>query len=751
MLLLDFLKKIFKPKENVVDYFLALEIREAGVKAVIWKNKNGKCEIIGIGKRETNYNWDEIIKNADEVITSAGKNIPTNLILKTIFSLPEDWVEEGKINKEILPHLKTLCSDLMLKPLGFIITTEAIFNYLQKKEGTPLTAILIGISKENTTISVIRVGKIQITKTLKNDSKQISDLLFQVIKELPEKEILPSRIILYSYGTDLEKSKEDLISFPWTQKASFLHFPKVEILAENTDIEAIVEIGNKELESRKMLKMPSEDEEREQIPNNQENNLSEKENLHQDESDTLGFISEKDILEEEVIPKNIQEEEVPEEIIVEEKVEDKRVLLEESQKRVEQKEKVNKQTITVHKLLGKIKNILSGIIPGKSFFAFLSIFFVIIFVGLFFAYWNLSKANMRIFVEPQVLENETTIRINPNTDKVAKESNEIPAIVLESEETVSQKKSTTGEKTIGEKAKGEVTLYNKTTSGVKTFKAGTIIIGPNDKEFTLDSDATIPVAASQQEGITFGKIKSMVTAMEIGEDSNFPEGKKEFSIKEFPASSYSAISDTAFKGGSSKKIKVVSKDDETTLSKDLEEKIKGQVKVKLESKLSTGQKLIPESMEKLSEKKIFTPEIGAESNEVTLEETAKYQVFAYRDSDLREILKKNIEKSISGDFEYNNSQIEIKVKDKKEIIADNKKKIIALTIDFKVDLIPKINKEEVKKTISGKNEEFVKEYLKSMPNVLGFEADVNPRLPKPFFLFPKNPKNITVTIIPKTN
>jgi|GEM_PF-3089009 len=752
MSLPQIIANFFKKKEKNINYFLALELKEGIIKAVVWKNINKKTNIVGIGVEEYKDNWQELIKSADSAISKASGDIPQELIGKTIFSLSENWLEEGRIKKEYLTHLKKLCSDLSLTPLGFVVTTEALLNFIQQKEGTPLTAILLGITKKEIAVSIIRVGKLHLNKILKREKDSISDQVAKVLKEIPEKEILPSRIILYDTKEDLELVKQDIISFPWTQKAAFLHFPKVDILPKNSDVEGIVVIGNKEINNQMQLETKGEDfqeekseqkseekvveeKKEEEIIKQEEPQETSKEGPIIEETETLGFIEDGDVLEE--VKTEIEQEKIS-------KVND----YNEAPKKEEKLFAAKK--VDIKKILSPAFSFFNNIILGKGVIIITIVILLAIGIGAVSSLWYFSKASVKIIVEPQVLEQETEIIVNPNSEKTNNEGIEIVGNYLEDEESDTQKKATTGEKTVGEKAKGEVTVYNKTTTGNKAFKSGTIIIGPSDKQFAFNEDVLVPSASSQTEGITFGKIKAKVTALEIGEDSNLSEGKKEFTIKEYPTTSYSASSEEAFKGGTSKKIKIASEKDKEQLIGKVESKLKEKAKGNFENKIDSSQRIIIETLEQISEKRKFTPEVGAEATEITLEETAKYRVLAYNDKELKNVLENIIKKSAPGNFEYQSSQIQMQVKEKVNLPPKegNKEGSVSLKILFKVNLLPKINQEEVKKIISGKNEQVAREYINSLPNIAGFEVVMTPKLPKSLFLFPKNPNNITIQVVP---
>src|SRR3989344_600171 len=106
---------------------------------------------------------DELISVIDKTISRAEEVLPADIEThKTVFGLKEGWVEKEtkKIKKEYLAKLKKICDALDMKPIGFMVISEAIANLLQTEEGAPLSAILIEMDKKTVNLTLFRAGKI---------------------------------------------------------------------------------------------------------------------------------------------------------------------------------------------------------------------------------------------------------------------------------------------------------------------------------------------------------------------------------------------------------------------------------------------------------------------------------------------------------------------------------------------------------------------------------------------------------------
>ena len=146
---------------------------------------------------------------SDKAISFVEGSLPEkSSVEKTIFSVPYDWVEEGKIKKEHLVKLKKVCEDLGLVPIGYLMTIEAIVHFLQKSEGAPVSAVFIETAQKHE--SKLYPDTYQIA--IKTTSQIIVDkLLANYDQKMAENKINPSAedLILASIVEREAKFDED--------------------------------------------------------------------------------------------------------------------------------------------------------------------------------------------------------------------------------------------------------------------------------------------------------------------------------------------------------------------------------------------------------------------------------------------------------------------------------------------------------------------------------------------------------------
>ena len=118
-------------------------------------------------------------------------------------------------------------------------------------------------------------------------------------------------------------------------------------------------------------------------------------------------------------------------------------------------------------------------------------------------YWYVPKATVTLVVESRVVDESLTIKVDPKAQTLDPQNNVLPGQPVEVNVSGTKSLPTTGTAIIGDPARGEVTLYNKTNQS-RTFAAGTDLVGPNSLGFSLDTETTIASSSSSTEGITFG-------------------------------------------------------------------------------------------------------------------------------------------------------------------------------------------------------------------------------------------------------
>lgn len=604
------------PKKIVDEYFLTLGIEEHRICAAIAKITDNKIEIIGHGESEWGSDENEI-EAADIAISMAEKELKDDILIeKVIFGMPLTFLDQDKIIPDEQEKMKKICHELSLNPLGFIEYPQAIEYYLERKEESKPTTFLLSIGKNHLAITLIRVGRIEKNHLIKRSDNFLADFE-ELLKEFKE-EILPSRIILYDEGDteEMQNLKDALLDFPWSKHSSFLHTPRIEILAPTAVMTALVEtvggsiLKNLEIQSEeKTTTVSTEEKTAENAPVEIEN------------ADNFGFVKEANLKTK-------------------------------SHEEISQKEKIEElfsqnQEIIPKKSGPGLLSVLQKVVAGFSrlnfkfnlirFFS-IPIILAIVVVVIIYAWYRYPSSMVKIIVNPETATQKVNVLFTKDTNRLEKEKNTIIIRQMTAEISGDKSVSTTGKSKVGESAKGEVVIYNKTLSS-KTFPKGTVLTQGSLK-FTLDQDTAIASASDTGEGLVFSKTATKITASQIGPESNLPVGSI-FNFKDFPESSYYAKNSQALSGGTSREIPSVSKEDQEGLVNSLVEELIPRAKKELMNKLPTDEKVIDDILNKTIISKKFNKEIGMEARNLNLSLNLQVSSFTYNQKDLFTIVQTN--------------------------------------------------------------------------------------------------------------
>jgi len=231
------------PKHHLRQYFFSLEIGSGILQTSIWTVENNKVQVLSSGTYEEYLHSSDFISAADKSLTQSALSLKIDpaSIKRVILGLPASWLSQERILPEKSKFLKEICQKLSLKPIGFVVSAEAVVRYLHTTEGVPPTAIIIGVSGSDLEVTVVRLGKIVGVHTVKRGGNITEDVKEGLSRFLPT-DLFPSRIMLYDHGVELESLRQTLLSFSWQapqHRLPFLHFPKIDVLPPDTSIIAI--------------------------------------------------------------------------------------------------------------------------------------------------------------------------------------------------------------------------------------------------------------------------------------------------------------------------------------------------------------------------------------------------------------------------------------------------------------------------------------------------------------------------------
>lgn len=716
MELSSFLKKLKGRPEQEPRLFLAVQIDDEFVKTAIWTVKDETTSLVAVGSTQ---DWDGssteiLIEAVDASLSVALGKLPpqTPEPNQIIFGLPENWIGTDGISPPRLKDLKQICQKLELEPVGFVVTTEAITHYLKSKEGTPLSAVLIRVSTTEITVSIVRLGNIEGTHVVGRSGDLAADVR-EGLTRFGDQQSLPARMIVYDGDEDsMEDLTQQLMAFDWQSYLPFLHMPHIESVSETFSITAIAVAGGSEV------------------------------------AKSLGFtvthISPPEP-EPKLQPKSEPEPEPEPTLPLEAETETAL-----NAQPVKPRWPASLLTPPILTLIKKIVSLIVSLIPrrlpikhlpfrpNKLAISAAVIIFLAVF-GTVTAAKRLPKADLELVFASQTLNQKVRVKVDPAAAEVDPQNAILPASSVTVTKSGQKTAPATGKKTVGDKAKGEVTIYNRRTDGGKTFSAGTVISAEN-KEFTLDSDVQVASASAAADySVVPGKAKVSVTAKNFGPEHNLAAGT-EFQVNTFSKSTYVAKNDSALGGGTKQEIKVAGAKDLSDLKKALLDELKSQAAQEIESGRNDLQ-VFPATSTASAEDEKYSAAAGEETESVNLELSAKITALAVEKQNLQNLLSALLRDTIPSGFTLALEDLNIGIED---VTPDGD----AVSFDAVVTakLSPTVERSEIIKMALGKRPAAALKQVESLPHIRRVDLEISPKLPAFLQWLPVNENRLNLEI-----
>lgn len=736
----------FRKKDSSPEYFFALNIGAERLTAALWVIEGRYLKILDSASGVYG-SVDEIISVTDRLLDQI-LGIRDAEPQKILFGVPDAWLTDDNLKDENLKLLKDLVGELDLAPMAYVAGSHALIHFLEKEGGIPPTAVLVGFEKHHLTVTVVRAGKLDGSKTVTRGETAGADIE-RVLLKFTDVETLPSKILIYGLENEsLEKLKSQLLSFSWMSKLSFLHFPKIEVLSEDLEIESVCLAGGSEINSGiSLVKQESEKSKVKSVETQREkkrepiDEFEEAEQKARRTDKSLGFVV-GDVSER--VQESDEIDEVEElmsrkEPLSHDGVEEELIPVDQG-RAMEIEDFEEERAVSPGHLEEKKPSFnFRRFIPGN--FTHLSILLILIGIVVLVvgSYLTLAKADVKIFVEPKILEKDAQVISDPNQKEVNEETKTIPGQIVELDVSGSSKASASGKKQIGDPAKGTVILYNKTNES-KSISKGASFSSSSGQKYTLDTSVNIASSSASDIGITFGKTNAHLTASVVGPDGNLPSGT-ELTIANTPSSQVSAKAEGNFSGGTSKDVTVVSDDDHKKLLAQLASELRKEAQQKLQEK-NQGKKILEEALAENITKRSYSKKVGDQASEFSLDLSIHYKGTAFEDKDLKQIVGKLVTTDVQGGFKLDLEDTETQA-DVAKLEKDGKLIFLAR---FKAKLLPEFDIEKIKDQIKFKTPAEVSDLLKSMENILGSEIKIIPQLPGFLNRMPIIEKNINVEV-----
>ncbi len=388
----------------------------------------------------------------------------------------------------------------------------------------------------------------------------------------------------------------------------------------------------------------------------------------------------------------------------------------------------------------------SNFFPLSKKSIIITVVLALITLALIAFFYILSRTTVQVSLTPKtsVLTKSLEVVIDPKAKTADYETLVLPGEVITKDISYNYDFTATGKKAVGESAKGEIEISNKTTTE-KKFAGGS---QATDGTYTynFNSEVTVPAAKvetnSDGEKKTFGKAKVKVTANSPGSAGNI-KSDTSLTIGTLNKDDFEAKSTENFTGGTDKTEIIFSSEDQTKALADGKKELLKQA-VKDIGTQADGKYLVVQTDQLKITKQTFDAELNEKAEAVTLSLTAKIPVITYELSQLQPLAQSVLTKELPSGYQLGATQPDVlsavneakTEKDGAKIFLNvNLSQAIQATLDLAV----------IKQDILGQSLTKVDNYLKNLANLKTFSLNWSNQLyPRVYRRLPKDSGKVNV-------
>lgn len=664
-------------------HFLTVLLTDKFLQSSLVSNNGQGIQIKEFSEIKSYFDRQDLVDQLDKSLQQLGPD--SQDVVETIFAFDHDWLEEGELSDVKKAIVKEVTEELSLEAVGQFSVPEALAE--ARLIGDEHDSCLLTVFKEDMIdliflkhgqfIDLISVGR---SASVVDD---FNELLARAAKHLSQDgKYFPSKVLMTSIALkskEMAVLHEELTTVDWSKNPGFTQIPTLVVLEPDYMIKSVSLSAGKIFTKENMLaKLPSQS----FIANQLEPTTKPEPILDQ-------------TLVQPVQDDYALERKEMEQVIPVQKSSASSFGIDFSQSDLVNPAPLSISTNKIHKkrspfgrfYLSHKKMILFGI--GAGLLGLLSIFTVFAF---FF-----SKVKVVLTPEQSLLQKSIKITLDPSIADSDFDKALLKASLQQKEISGQDVTATTGIGLVGDKAKGKVAIYNKTSEKVK-LKQGTVL--SNDGiEFLTDKEVEIAEATEKSggSGMDYGKAEVEVTAKDIGAEANFNKETK-FRVADYFDDKFSAVSLDNFSGGSSREVRVVAQADMDRLTADLSKKLVGEAMQEFEEESTGGTYFVPTGSNRtvLSN---FSAELGAETESLTLDLKLEVEAVKYLSADLKKLGLALLEKDLPVGYSFVDQDPSL-LSDKAQLSSSSAQ--ISLTADLSAKAMADLNLEEIKQQIAGK-------------------------------------------------
>lgn len=368
--------------------------------------------------------------------------------------------------------------------------------------------------------------------------------------------------------------------------------------------------------------------------------------------------------------------------------------------------------------------------------------FVLLIIGWYVGGFVLPTATVTIKTDNITVDTDISFSASANAKSLDADKKIVPAVLKEVKKTDIEKITATGQKNVGEKATGTVTVKLTNCAEASTTVPSGTTVSNGSLSFVTQADINLSSVkvGNQCKNDSFPAFSSgtvKVAASSPGDQFNLSGGRA-FTVAGI--SNVAGVDSSVMTGGTNKNVTVVSDQDVANAKQKLNDKSKDTATTELKKLLTdAGQFILPDSFAKADPVITATPSVGAESADVTVTSITSYTMLGVKSEDLKTLVVTAAKKQ----FDATKQSVNDDGLDKAIFRAGDKKSSTeqAFSVQSTVSTGAAIDQDAIKKEIAGKKKGEVQQILGNRPGVKEVSVKYSP-----FWVYvtPSKPSKITL-------
>ncbi|OQA52594.1 MAG: hypothetical protein BWY43_00465 [candidate division WS2 bacterium ADurb.Bin280] len=330
----------------------------------------------------------------------------------------------------------------------------------------------------------------------------------------------------------------------------------------------------------------------------------------------------------------------------------------------------------------------------------------------------IARLVVTIKVDADEINKNVELVVEKDRKEISASEGIIPGTLVSKESEFEKTISSSGEKNVGEKAKGIVVFKNE--SGVdEEIAGGTSLKSSNSVEFTLDSSITVPKATLNSAGDkVLGQASGAITAKEAGAQANMSSSTTYAIVGKSKITVSGSTS-----GGVTKKVKIVTKSDIERGKSELQDANKDKLINDAKSE-NQGKTFLDEAgTVELTEYSV-SKSVDDEADNFVAKGKLRYSVLVFDVNDLREAAFAKVESDLEGE----KGLVKTESDEVNPSITENQINVgkMKLSVDVKSHVGPKIDIARQSLALRAKPLKTVKQKLGELEGVEIGQVNLSP-------------------------